>query len=160
MCLRAPARDVHQLALSCICSPALAWRWVPDFQPGGHLASPRARSLPGRPQPKLPAETEATHQGHRGDVAAGPRMCLAGKMSRVGPRLPGLQAILLWRYLTQDDGRSFVSVLEGFLWRVWGWGWGGRAGGLILGRTGFCCSFDPLVALIVGLSAPAQDSCH
>lgn len=44
---RAPAHEADQLVLSCVHFPALAWLWVPDFQPGGHLASPGPKAFQG-----------------------------------------------------------------------------------------------------------------
>lgn len=61
-------------------------------------------------------------------------------MSPVGPRLPGLQAVLPRCCLMQDERGPPLASLG------WAVVWGG--GVLILGKAGFHCPFDPLVALL------------
>lgn len=79
----------------------------PRLLAGGLAGFPRAHILPGKPGPELPADTKATHQGHRGGVMVGLKVYLLVKMAHVGPGLPGLEATLLWSYFTQDNEPFF-----------------------------------------------------
>ena len=70
---------------------------------------------------------KATHQGHRGDLAVGPRVYLLGKMvhmapspSRAGLGVAGLEAAL-WGGMISGRvmSSSLAFVLEDIIWQAW-----------------------------------------